>query len=194
MTTTVGITAADVRNRVEEMFKNGAMDAAIEHANQRAAEKMAEAGQADPLAATGTAPAAERVESATFMVDGHGAAVKAEPADAGAERAAFLAEPTDTYTYGDGETHIPLAPRQATPILDEARRIVSVRGQDYGENSLPAVAAYWSQYLGQTLTGRDVGKMMVLLKIARDQHEPKDDNLVDGASYLDLAGAAVCQA
>ena len=54
-------------------------------------------------------------------------------------------------------------------ILDEAASIVNgSRAQDYGENSLPLISAYWSTYLGQEVSGRDVANLMILLKVARD--------------------------
>lgn len=76
-------------------------------------------------------------------------------------------------------------------ILDEAARIVSgQRAQDYGENSLPHVAAVWSAYLGVPITGRMVGWMLSQMKMVRDLHKPKRDNPVDIAGYAHLADQA----
>jgi len=79
-------------------------------------------------------------------------------------------------------------------ILNTAEEIIyGDREQTYGDPSinLLRIAAFWSIYLGNkgheiTLDGEDVALMMVLLKIARQQHQFKLDNLVDAAGYLAL--------
>lgn len=74
-----------------------------------------------------------------------------------------------------------------TSILAEAERIVNgSRAQDYGENSLPHIAAMWSAYLGTEVTGRMVGWMLAQMKMVRDLHKPKRDNPVDVAGYAHL--------
>lgn len=79
-------------------------------------------------------------------------------------------------------------------VLEEAARITSVDRQGaYGgpEDSFGLIANLWTDYLdarGYMLTPRDVAKMMVLLKIARDTTgKPKRDNLVDIAGYARCA-------
>ena len=64
---------------------------------------------------------------------------------------------------------------------------------DYGHPSdnFGAIAGLWSTYLNHkhgadfTLDPDDVGFMMVLLKIARDCHKPKVDNIMDIIGYAD---------
>lgn len=80
-------------------------------------------------------------------------------------------------------------------VLDEAKKIINgERNGQYGdpEDSLEAIALSWTSYLqgyaNVTLTGKDAALMMVLLKICREQHSEKRDNLVDAAGYLGIAG------
>ena len=73
-------------------------------------------------------------------------------------------------------------------VLTEAASILNgTRAQDYGENSLPRIAAYWSAYLNREVYGRDVANLMILLKVAREGHSQKRDNHVDIAGYVALA-------
>jgi hypothetical protein len=73
-------------------------------------------------------------------------------------------------------------------ILTEADSIMNGdRANDYGENSLPRIAQYWSTYLSKDVTGRDVANLMILLKVAREGHAVKRDNHVDIAGYVALA-------
>ena len=98
------------------------------------------------------------------------------------------------------------------PILDEARKIITGnRKDDYGtaEDSFKRIADYWNAYLchkrdkvdasaheedlpyeflrGVYLTAKDVAMMMVLFKIAREEHSHKHDNLTDMIGYTALA-------
>ena len=61
------------------------------------------------------------------------------------------------------------------------------REDDYGtpEKNLKKIAALWSTYLGNQVTGADVAAMMALLKIARLSNNTHHDD-----SWLDLAGYA----
>lgn len=71
-------------------------------------------------------------------------------------------------------------------ILIEADEITGGgRQEDYGhpEDSFKKIADYWSVYLGVDVQPCDVARMMVLLKVARQQNRPKRDNLVDIAGY-----------
>ncbi len=79
-------------------------------------------------------------------------------------------------------------------ILTEAEAIIyGDREETYGDPAinLIRIANFWNTYLGNqdheiTLSPEDVAMMMVLLKIARQQHKFKLDNLVDAAGYLAL--------
>ncbi len=72
-------------------------------------------------------------------------------------------------------------------ILQEAQSIVDGdREATYGR---PAVnfertAVFWSVVFGHPVTMRQVALCMVGLKLAREVHQEKRDNLVDAAGYL----------
>jgi hypothetical protein len=48
-------------------------------------------------------------------------------------------------------------------------------------------AAMWSAYLGKDISAKDVTVCMGLLKLAREAHRHKGDNLLDAAGYIGLA-------
>ena len=73
-------------------------------------------------------------------------------------------------------------------ILDEAKSIVyGDREESYSppENSFAQIAALWSPVLGITITPEQVGLCMIQLKVARQRHKHKRDNLVDIAGYAE---------
>lgn len=81
-------------------------------------------------------------------------------------------------------------PEKPASILDEAAKIAGVdRSEAYGHplDNHRRIAALWQAYLDArkpgALTPQDVARMMILLKVARDIHAPKRDNLVDIAGY-----------
>ena len=78
--------------------------------------------------------------------------------------------------------------------LEEAAKIISGNRQDdYGtpEDSFSRIADYWNDYLihknitdnSHSLYPVDVAAMMILFKIAREEHSHKHDNLVDICGY-----------
>ena len=78
--------------------------------------------------------------------------------------------------------------------LEEAAKIINGnRQKDYGtpEDSFQRIADYWNAYLchnaitdvEHSLYAKDVAMMMVLFKIAREEHSHKHDNLVDICGY-----------
>jgi hypothetical protein len=80
-------------------------------------------------------------------------------------------------------------------IIDQAKEIVEGdREKTYGSPgiNLKRIADQWSCYLNQKhgseakLSEQDVCWMMVLLKMARQIHSYKDDNLVDAIGYIAL--------
>ena len=79
-------------------------------------------------------------------------------------------------------------------VLDTAKEVINGERQDtYGspEDSFALIAEYWTAYVkrkSEKLTAKDVALMMVLFKIARETHQGKTDNLVDGAGYIGIAG------
>ena len=57
------------------------------------------------------------------------------------------------------------------------------------EDTFDRIAALWSADLGIPLTGTDVARLMVLLKVARAKGNPGHaDNWVDAAGYAALGG------
>lgn len=76
-------------------------------------------------------------------------------------------------------------------VIAEAAQIIhGSREDDYGtaERNLNRIAVMWSAYLGYEITARNVAMCMVLLKVSRDAHREKRDNIVDGIGYFGLAG------
>ena len=74
-------------------------------------------------------------------------------------------------------------------IFEEAESIVhGARQGQYGspERSMQRIALMWSGVLGVDVSPRQAALCMVALKLARDAHEAKRDNLVDAAGYLRL--------
>lgn len=71
-------------------------------------------------------------------------------------------------------------------ILQEAEEIVNGdRQQDYGDmqQSFDNIAKMWSVIAGTEISARQVGLMMISLKVVRDNNKPKRDNVVDIAGY-----------
>lgn len=89
--------------------------------------------------------------------------------------------PRETPETKNREDFGPLA--QATKLVYQDRR------KDYGtplENH-KRTAELWSNYLGVSLTARDVCMLNILQKVSRDRFKPLADNLVDIAGYAENA-------
>lgn len=72
-------------------------------------------------------------------------------------------------------------------VIEEAALVVDGdRERVYGRPALnfERTAVLWSVVLGHPVTLEQVALCMVCLKIAREVHEPKRDNLVDAIGYL----------
>lgn len=75
-------------------------------------------------------------------------------------------------------------------ILKTAAQAVTVdRNATHGnaEDNFARIAGLWSQYLGEELGTADVSAMMILLKLARIQSNPKHAD-----NWIDIAGYAAC--
>lgn len=71
-------------------------------------------------------------------------------------------------------------------ILEEAQSVVyGDRQSDYGSvtENFQRIATMWSAILNTPVTPEQVGLCMCAVKIARQCHKPKRDNLVDLAGY-----------
>lgn len=83
--------------------------------------------------------------------------------------------------------------QEVVSILEEARRVVHEdRAIQYGrpENNFARIAAVWEIILDTKITLRQVGLMLAAMKIVRDAHKPKRDNLVDLAGYAEAIDMA----
>lgn len=74
-------------------------------------------------------------------------------------------------------------------LLDAHRLINGARQGEYGNPvaGLRRIASRWSAYLGREISGHDVACMMALLKIARQAHKRRPDNLLYAVGYIGLA-------
>lgn len=78
--------------------------------------------------------------------------------------------------------------KPAGTILTEAEALVGNGGErndayDHPRNNFAAIASFWSVVLGCTVTPRQVGLCMIAVKLVRESHKHKRDNLVDLAGY-----------
>lgn len=74
-------------------------------------------------------------------------------------------------------------------LLDAHTLINGERQGEYGDpaESFERIAALWGAYLGEGISPQDVAICLALLKIGRESHEHKHDNLLDAAGYIGLA-------
>lgn len=84
-----------------------------------------------------------------------------------------------------GYAEIPLK----ADLLDKVREIRRDRQKQYGDSKpdFVRIAGLWSALLGHEITPDDVALMMILLKVSREKHAHKEDNLVD------IMGYALCR-
>lgn len=78
-------------------------------------------------------------------------------------------------------------------LLTKTQEILADRQIDYGNSNemLETIARYWTNYLYQqfkydkniVINSNDVAIMMILMKIAREGYNPKQDNRIDIAGY-----------
>lgn len=88
------------------------------------------------------------------------------------------------------EQELSNSPTALSDCLTEAASVVKgERQESYGpaERNLSRIADLWSAYLDHPITARNVAGMMILLKVARDAHKSKHDNMVDICGYAYLA-------
>lgn len=92
------------------------------------------------------------------------------------------------------------APSSSEPSespLEEALRLTTGdRQNSYGHptEDFSRTAGMWNSLLSlqrRPITPEEVGMMMVLLKLSRQQNKPKRDNLVDAAGYINCVNMIV---
>lgn len=79
-------------------------------------------------------------------------------------------------------------------VLTNAKEAVIDRGDSYGtpESNFQKIADYWTLYKGEEYTIRDVGLMMIMVKLARSDSDPFHyDNYVDIAGYAAVTAEAI---
>lgn len=77
---------------------------------------------------------------------------------------------------------------QHQSILVEAEGLVhGGRNADYGHplDDFTRTANMWHALFGWNVTPEQVGLAMVCVKLSREMHKPKRDNLVDAAGYAE---------
>ena len=81
-------------------------------------------------------------------------------------------------------------------ICEEAHHLVGGdRNADYGHplDDFSRTAQIWSAILGVPVTAEQVGLCMVGVKLSRQCHRPKRDNLVDGAGYMQTVDLVIAE-
>lgn len=76
--------------------------------------------------------------------------------------------------------------KKTKTILEEAQSLVyGDRQESYGSvtDNFTKIAQLWSPILNTPITPEQVGLCMIAMKIARECHKPKRDNLTDIAGY-----------
>ena len=74
----------------------------------------------------------------------------------------------------------------AETILEEAERVVNGprrRDYDHPYYNFQRIADLWSVLFDIEISSRAVAQAIILMKVARDMHSPKRDNLVDICGY-----------
>ena len=76
-------------------------------------------------------------------------------------------------------------------LFTKAQEIINGKRQDqYGNpgDAFKTIAILWNDYFQDTnlFDARDITFMMVLMKMAREMHKHKRDNLIDMTGYLGL--------
>ncbi len=67
------------------------------------------------------------------------------------------------------------------------KHLVTNRGSDYGhpKEDFTRTAKLWSAYLDVPITAEDIPMLMILLKVSRQKHKHKMDNLDDIQGYAE---------
>lgn len=82
--------------------------------------------------------------------------------------------------------HKPWLEAEGPTVLERAAELVDgPRQESYGHpaDSFERAAQAWSAVLGHHVSPRAVCQCLIALKLVRDAHSPKEDNIVDIAGY-----------
>lgn len=82
---------------------------------------------------------------------------------------------------------VPDVTSEVEDVLEEALRLTSGdRQNQYGppDQDFARTAAMWTALFGHKFEARDVAMAMICLKLSRETHQKKRDNVVDGAGYF----------
>lgn len=86
--------------------------------------------------------------------------------------------------------------KQAENVLQEADKLtMGVKYEEYGDSAIECqrIAEYWTTLFGHKVRADQVPLAMMLLKISRQQHRHKRDNLVDIAGYARVSEHVMAQ-
>lgn len=107
------------------------------------------------------------------------------------------------YEFYFGATPVQLRPEFLAPnevqlmtaadYLDLAKATIAQRGTENGydkdeERSAPRIAALFESLTGRHLSEADVLKVLICLKLVRNENKPRQDNVVDLIGYAALLG------
>jgi len=85
---------------------------------------------------------------------------------------------------------------QHESILPEAEKLVhGDRNETYGHplDDFSRTATMWGAILGRTVTAEQVGLCMIAVKLSRECHAPKRDNMVDIAGYAETVAWCISE-
>ena len=73
-----------------------------------------------------------------------------------------------------------------SPILRQCADIADERESQYGDvaKNFAEIVAICEAIFGLTLTQRQVAQVMIAVKLSRERHKHKPDNLIDAINYL----------
>ena len=95
----------------------------------------------------------------------------------------------ESATLDDIEPETETISERARILREAEKNVCGQREQDYGspESNFQLIADLWADYLGTSVSAKDVAMMMVLLKVARIKNGGGS-----GDSFVDIAGYAAC--
>lgn len=77
-----------------------------------------------------------------------------------------------------------MKPEDLIKLAIELVNVDRQRDYDHPFDNFTRISKIWSAILGIDISAEQVALCMVGVKIARESHAPKDDNIVDGVGYF----------